>query len=73
MAGIGLNPITRSGPYFWAVWMLATAMISMTSSQLTRRNPPIPRAFWYATRASPSSWRAFHAFIGSPVSRFFSR
>ena len=43
MAGIGLKPAMRSGPYFLIVWTWAAAAISVTSFQLARRKPPLPR------------------------------
>jgi hypothetical protein len=44
MAGIGEKPTTRSGPYALTVCTCAAAMSSVTSSQVDRRNPPLPRA-----------------------------
>ena len=55
IAGIGEKPTTRSGPYFLIVKTLAAAIISLTSSQFARTNPPRPRTVWYSLRFA-SDW-----------------
>src|SRR5215469_1968858 len=47
IAGIGENPTTRSGPYVLTVCTCAAAMSSVTSGQVERTKPPLPRAFLY--------------------------
>ena len=44
IAGIGENPTTRSGPCLAAVKTFAAAIMSFTSFQLVRKNPPLPRS-----------------------------
>ena len=46
IAGIGENDATWSGPYSLIVWIKEAAMISVDSSQSTRRQPALPRACW---------------------------
>jgi len=46
MAGMGENPITRSGPQRLIVYALAAATSSLTSSQVERTSPPKPRRLW---------------------------
>ena len=43
MAGIGLKPATRSGPYFRIVWTWAAATSWTASAQEARTKPPFPR------------------------------
>src|SRR6188474_738751 len=69
MAGIGVKPATRSGPYFRSVWTWAAETMSTTSSQLARTKPPLPRSDLYARAFSGSSTIEAHARTGSPPFR----
>ncbi len=73
IAGIGLNPAIRSGPYRAIVYTCAAAAISTASSQVMRTSPPLPRADWYRRRLSGSSVISDHASTGSPSLAFASR
>ena len=46
MAGIGVKPKMRSGPWVWMVWMSEAATRVAASSHDTRTKPPLPRAAW---------------------------
>ena len=48
------------------MWTIDAAHISSASSQLIRRNPPLPRACWYFARHSGVSWMLAHALTVSP-------
>ncbi len=66
---MGEKPITRSGPWRLMVWMLAAATISLTSSQLERAKPPMPRTFWYSLRLASSLTMLVQASTGPMVWR----
>ena len=44
IAGMGLKPAMRSGPWVLMVCTLAAAAISIASDHPTRTKPPLPRA-----------------------------
>ncbi len=73
MAGIGVKPATLSGPYCLTVYTCAAAMISVTSFQLERTKPPLPRRLLYARARSGSSTIDAHASTASPVTESASR
>ena len=64
MAGMGEKPKMRSGPYFLAVWSMPATTISVTSSQVVRRKPPLPRAFWMRVRFASSPMMEAYASTG---------
>jgi hypothetical protein len=64
IAGIGEKPITRSGPYFLAVYTLALAISWFTSSQVVRTMPPRPRCCCHSRRASAFSTMLAQASTG---------
>ncbi len=71
IAGMGLNPATRSGPNASIVCTCAAAAISTASAQLARTSPPLPRALLYRPASSGSDTIAAHARTGSPPWRAF--
>jgi hypothetical protein len=69
IAGMGEKPAMRSGPCSLMVWILAAAMISLTSSQVDRTKPPRPRRRVYEARASLAPTMAAQACTGSSEAR----
>src|SRR5690554_4255464 len=65
MAGIGEKPMIRSGPNFLAVYTLEAAISSLTSSQLERTKPPMPRRGLYSAVLAGSSTIEAQASTGS--------
>jgi len=52
IAGIGVNPPTRSGPWCLIACTVAAAISSVASSQEQRTKPPRPRSLRYPPSAA---------------------